>query len=60
MSDKIDFLLGVCRPQIDREDEVRGVNVTVRYDLNVSPSIDVECLPEWNQGSLGEDPVKDY
>lgn len=30
MSDEIDFFLGVCRPEIDGEDEVRGIDVTVR------------------------------
>lgn len=27
MSDEVDFLLGVCRPEIDGEDKVRGINV---------------------------------
>lgn len=27
MSDEIDFFLGVCRPEIDGEDEVRGIDV---------------------------------
>ena len=30
MSDEIDFLLGVSGPKIDCEDEVRGIDITVR------------------------------
>lgn len=30
MSDQIDFFLGVCRPEIDGEDEIRGIDVAVR------------------------------
>lgn len=34
MSDEVDFLLGVCRPEIDGEDKVRGINVTVRDETS--------------------------
>lgn len=34
MSDEIDFLLRVCRPEIDGEDEVSGIDITVGDDTS--------------------------
>ena len=32
MSNEINFFLGICRPEIDGEDEVRRIDVTVRNE----------------------------
>lgn len=34
MSYKIEFLLGVRRPEIDGEDQVGGINLTVRDETS--------------------------
>ena len=36
MTDEIHFPAGVCGPEVDGQDEVRGVDVTVRTSRYVS------------------------
>ena len=50
MSDEIDFLLSVCRPEIDGEDEVGGIDITVGdYKLQLNPVMNVAHIRKANQ-----------
>ena len=42
MSDEIDFLLSVCGPEIDGEDEVRGIDITSKGNSQPSPAMAVK------------------
>ena len=42
MSDKIDFFCSVCRPEIDSEDEIRSIDITVRDESQLSPALPVK------------------
>ena len=42
MSDEIDFFGGVCRPEIDSEDEVRSIDITITDESQLSPALPVE------------------
>ena len=42
MSDEIDFLLSVYRPEIDGEDEVGGIDITVG-DYTLQLNAVIEC-----------------
>ena len=42
MSNEIDFFCGVCRPEIDREDEIRSIDITVRDENQLSFALPVK------------------
>ena len=42
MSDKIDFFCSVCRPEIDSEDEIRSIDITIRDESQLSPAMPVK------------------
>ena len=42
MSDEIDFFCGVCRPEIDSEDEIRSIDITVRDESQLSSALPVK------------------
>ena len=42
MSDEIDFFSGVCRPEIDSEDEIRSIDITIRDGSQLSSALPVK------------------
>lgn len=54
MSDEIDFLLSVCRPEIDGEDEVSGIDITVGDYTSAQCCNECRVCPTGTQRLLNE------